>query len=134
MCAPLARCSTTASTAVPIAPPTRCSTFSCGVASESWSGRSDAKAAVIAGMKEKPMPTPRTSSTAEISTIEVSRADERERDRAEREQRHADERDAPAAEALGQAAGERHHEQHRRAPAGRSSSPVTITLSWRTSW
>ncbi len=32
---PLARWSTTASTAVPIAPPMRCSTFSCGVASES---------------------------------------------------------------------------------------------------
>ena len=31
----LARCRTTASTAVPIAPPTRCSTFICGVASES---------------------------------------------------------------------------------------------------
>ena len=55
---PLARCSTTASTAVPIAPPTRCSTFSCGVASDSCSGRSDANAAVIAGMKDRPMPTP----------------------------------------------------------------------------
>ena len=51
---------------MPIAPPTRCSTFSCGVASESWLGRSEANAAVIAGMKEKPMPTPRMSSTSEM--------------------------------------------------------------------
>ena len=76
------------------------------------SGRSAAKAAVIAGMNEKPMPTPRSSSTSEIVDDRGVRADERERDRAEREHRDADDRDAPAAEALGQPAGDRHHDQH----------------------
>ena len=56
---------------MPIAPPIRCSTFICGVASESCSGRSAEKAALIAGMKRSPMPTPRTSSTTEIARIEV---------------------------------------------------------------
>ena len=46
---------------MPIEPPTRWSTFSCGVASESSERSSDAKAAAIAGMNAKPMPIPRTS-------------------------------------------------------------------------
>ena len=67
----MARVSTTASAAVPIAPPTRWSTFSCGVASESWSGRIAANAALIAGMNDRPMPIPRTNSTTESHATEV---------------------------------------------------------------
>ncbi len=65
------RWSTTASTATPIALPSRITTLSCGVASESWSGRITENAAVIAGMKEKPIERPRTTSTSEISSTEV---------------------------------------------------------------
>ena len=56
---------------MPIAPPRRITTFSCGVASDSWSGRIEANAAVIAGMNDRPMLTPRTTSTNEINTIDV---------------------------------------------------------------
>ena len=72
VCAPAsARCSTTASTAVPSEPPTRCSTFSCGVASESSDRSSEANAAVIAGMNPNPIPIPRTNITIDSHTIEV---------------------------------------------------------------
>ncbi len=66
VCAPAsARCRTTASTAVPIEPPTRWRTLSWGVASESSERSSAAKAAAIAGMKAKPMPMPRTNMATE---------------------------------------------------------------------
>ena len=60
-------CSTTVRIAVPIEPPTRWSTFSCGVASLICSGRSTAYAAVIDGIIVRPMPNPRTTIAAEIS-------------------------------------------------------------------
>ena len=66
-----ARCSTTASTAVPIEPPTRCSTFSCGVACGSSERSSEAKAAAIAGMNAKPIPIPRTSIATDSQATDV---------------------------------------------------------------
>ena len=66
-----ARWSTTASTAVPSDPPTRCSTFSCGVASESSECLSDANAAVMAGMNPKPIPIPRKNMATDSPAIEV---------------------------------------------------------------
>ena len=62
---------TTASTAVPIDPPTRWSTFSCGVALESSERSSDANAAVIAGRKPKPIPMPRTNIATDSHAIDV---------------------------------------------------------------
>ena len=72
VCAPIrARWSTTASTAVPIDPPTRWITFSCGVALASSERSSDANAAVIAGRKPKPIPMPRTNIANDSHTIDV---------------------------------------------------------------
>ncbi len=48
---------------MPIEPPTRFSTFSCGVAWLTWLRSSAANAAVIAGMKLAPMPAPRRTIT-----------------------------------------------------------------------
>src|SRR3954454_8507337 len=72
VCAPTsARCRTTASTAVPIEPPTRCSTLSCGVACGSSERSSEANAAAIAGMKAKPIPMPRTNIASDSQSIGV---------------------------------------------------------------
>ncbi len=50
---------TTVKIAVPIEPPTRCSTVSCGEACATWSRRRTLNAAVIDGIIDMPMPKPR---------------------------------------------------------------------------
>ena len=56
---------------MPNEPPTRWSTFSCGVACESSDRSSDANAAAIAGMNAKPIPMPRTSIATDSQAIDV---------------------------------------------------------------
>ena len=53
--------------AVPIDPPTRCSTVSCGDAWATWSRRSTLNAAVIEGIIDMPMPKPRKIIAVPIS-------------------------------------------------------------------
>ena len=119
---------------MPIEPPTRCSTFSCGVAWESSSRSSAANAAVIAGMNAKPMPdrrartsppTGRRSTCARrsapngiVASVRQDHAEQRHR-RRRRSGRSACRRTASRAPC--------------RAPAGAVSRPVSTTLSWRTS-
>ncbi len=58
------------------------------------------------------MPTPRTSSTRRDRDDRGAGADERHRDRAQAQDRDAAEGHAAAAEAIGQAPGDRHRDQH----------------------
>ena len=115
--------STTARTAVPIEPPTRCTTVSCGVASAICSGRSTAYAALIAGMIAIPIPRPRSRSDASICHTAVSRADERQRDR--RDRRQHDARRAPAARRRSGRRGARRtaSRARRRGSGGRAAGP-----------
>ncbi len=111
----------------------RCSTFSWGVASESCSGRSEANAAVIAGMNEKPMPTPRTSSTSEMPAIEVPAPMNASgivlRHRIETPTSAT--RPPPKRSVRRPATGITISMPR---PCGPTSRPVAIRLSWRTSW
>ena len=53
---------------MPIEPPTRCTTVSCGVASAICSGRENRVAALMAGIIAMPIPIPRRRSDASMST------------------------------------------------------------------
>ena len=86
----------------------------------------------MAGMNASPMPIPRSTIVPSQPGDRGVRADEGERDRGERRDDHAGERERAAAEAVGQAPGERQHEDHPEAHAGSSRSPVSKALSPRT--
>ena len=104
-------CSTTASTAVPIEPPIRCSAFSelvargTSVALERRVGRGHRRHHRAAD------PEPAHDQQERQQRVGGRAVEERERDRAEREDEQPDERDAPAADAVGEPPGERHRQR-----------------------
>ncbi len=94
--------------AVPSDPPTRCRTVSCGLASLTCSRPSTANAAVMAGMIDRPMPTPRTSIAAPIVTYGVVAVISTNGIVAATSTNPPISDVRPGAEALGGAAGQRH--------------------------
>ena len=103
-------CRTTDRIAVPIEPPTRCSVVSWGVAWLTWSLRRTAKAAVIAGIIDMPMPKPRTIIAAGDHEVGRVGVDQDEGDGRDDGDDAADEGGDAAAPAVGRAAGEEHRD------------------------